>query len=186
MKLVQTLLLAIMATQLPLPGLHAIHPAEAQAQEFFIFERVEGNFKDTFNIGGTNTGYSVVLDNGSVVQVDLLFNQLDQQFLEGARVRVSGIYKTVKVHGRHYKVLEAESVEFLETSLSGTLQIALPGGGTGAYYSLFLENGTAVQLDLTTNNLERSAEPGIEVLVNGYYKTVQGRQIFVVQAIAVP
>jgi len=185
MKLYQPLFLAILATQLPLPAFSASHQPAAAGQQLFIYERMEGNFKDNFNIGGLTTGFSLILDDGREIQVDLLTNQLDQQFQEGARVRVSGPYKTVEFRGRRLQVLEAESVEFLETSLSGTLQIALPSVGSDAYYSLFLESGAAVQLDLTTNNFERLAKPGIEVLVNGYYKTLNGRQLFVVTAMAI-
>ncbi len=161
--------------------------AQQQDQQIHVLE-LEGHFKENPSTVGLTTGYSLVLDSGHEIQVDLLFNGLDGKFREGLRARVVGPYKSRMVLGQRILFVEATSVEDMETSMSGTLYKGDLFGPASSGKILFSDDGTVVELDLATNKFEKSFNPGDVALVNGYYKTVQRAngpaRILVVTAIA--
>lgn len=190
MNFAKCLMFALLASQLPISAIGFPGAAQAQGQEqpAHVLE-LEGRFKENPSTVGLTTGYSLVLDSGHEIQVDLLFNGLDGKFREGLRARVVGPYKSRIVLGQRVFFVEATSVEDMETSLSGTLYNGDVFGPGSSGRIIFSDDGTIAELDLDTNKLQNSFNPGDHALVNGYYKTVHRTngpvRVLVVIAIAV-
>lgn len=190
MNLAKCLMFALLASPLPISAIGWTGTAQAQEQEqpAHVLE-LEGYFKENPSTVGLTTGYSLVLDSGHEIQVDLLFNGLDGKFRSGLRARVVGPYKSRIVLGQRILFVEATNVEDMETSLSGTLYKGDLFGPGSSGELIFSDDGTIAELDLETNKFQKTFNPGDVALVNGYYKTVQRSKgpvrVLVVTAIAV-
>lgn len=190
MNLAKCLMFALLASQLPISAIGFTGTALAQQQEQPVqVLELEGHFKENPSTVGLTTGYSLVLDSGHEIQVDLLSNGFDEKFRVGLRARVVGPYKSRIVLGQRILFVEATSVEDMETSMSGTLYKGDLFGPESSGKILFSNDGNVAELDLGTNKLEKSFNPGDVALVNGYYKTVYRAngpvRVLVVTAIAV-
>ncbi len=77
-------------------------------------QTVTGTMTRVMAIGGETTGWALVLESGTQVEVDLATNNLDHdaEAFDGQKLKVTGTYKTLRgVETPSRQVLEASSVE---------------------------------------------------------------------------
>ena len=193
MKFARNLILTIIAMQSPLAAIAVENVALAHGQpELFPYLTFEGVIR--MNFAMANVGYGLIQENGKEIQLDLRTNNLENEWVPGAKVRVSGPYKDLRNAGsRRIKILEVEKFESLQVrdeSLSGTMETVRAIGGETTGYGLRLANGSLVEIDLRKNNKQGSFNPGMVALISGSFETIQGptrgpRDVFVVSQIAI-